>query len=207
MIRSLLSMTAIAVLLAACGSSDDAAPQLNVTELAAGTYAVSAGDAANPTAGKYYAAADGSRLLVLNDGGQQALSVYRRDVNGGWQATPAGATSLELLRSNAIGSNVVTVAAVAGSYTVRLASGAVATFSVGADGRIAAGTSTCKVSGELAKTTLPDALKLTLTTAGCGDLPARSEGYLIVDGDYAPAAFRLVTGGGGVPVDLWAYAD
>jgi hypothetical protein len=42
-------------------------------------YAVSSGDAASPVEGKYYAAADGSRLLVLNDGGQKAASLYRRE--------------------------------------------------------------------------------------------------------------------------------
>jgi hypothetical protein len=209
MTRSLVSIFA-AALLAACGSSDDAVPKpdagLSVTDLAAGTYAVSAGDAASPSAGKYYAAPDGSRLLVLNDSAQQATSVYRRDAGGAWQGTPTGGTTLDLLHSKAVGSTMVTLAAVSGSYTIRLASGVVAAFSVGADGRIQAGISACKLSGELAQTTLPDTLRLALTTAGCGDLPARADGYLIVDGDYAPAAFRLVTTSS-TPVDLWAYAE
>ena len=69
-----LVMSLLAALLSACGGNhDDApAPLVKVTELSAGAYAVSAGDAADPTAGKYYAAADGSRLLVLNNGSQRA---------------------------------------------------------------------------------------------------------------------------------------
>jgi hypothetical protein len=46
------------------------------------------------TAGRYYAAADGSRLLVLNNSAQQATALYRRDAGGGWQMTPAATRTL-----------------------------------------------------------------------------------------------------------------
>lgn len=197
------------LLLAACGGKADDAPTVKVSELSAGTYAVAAGDAANPTAGKYYAGADGSRLLVLNNSAQQAKALYRRDGNGSWQATPAVAenTSVELLNSNAIVSTVISFADLARSYTVRLASGNVAGFSVSANGDIAAGSSSCKLSGKLTASALPNTLKLTLAAAGCGDLPAQSDGVLIVDSDYSPAAFRLLTSGGNAPLDLWAYPE
>jgi hypothetical protein len=198
------------LLLAACGSNHEDAPiTVSVTELAAGSYAVSAGDSNSPTAGKYYAAADGSRLLVLNNSAQQAANVYRRDAKSTWTATPAVSTgtTLELLNSSSISSTTMTLAAVAGSYTVRLASGSAAAFTVSASGDIVAGSTTCKLSGKLALTTLPNALKLTLATSGCGDLAAQSDGYLVVDSDYSPAAFRLLTTGGAAPLDLWAYAE
>jgi hypothetical protein len=199
------------LLLTACGNSNDDASKVkvSVTELAAGAYVVSAGDAANPDAGKYYAAADGSRLLVLNNNAQQASVIYRRDVNGGWQATPAATanTSLELLNSIATPSKMINVTDLARSYTVRLAAGTVAAFSVSAGGDIVAGGTSCKLSGKLAATALPNSLKLSLATAGCGDLPAQSDGYLVVDSDYAPAAFRLLAYGGTAPLDLWAYAE
>lgn len=205
---------ALLLLVAACGShSDDggdrAAPSIEVTELPPGTYAVSTGDAADPTAGKYYAAADGSRLLVLNDSAQQATAMYRRDGNAGWQPVPAATQDVKiaLLGSSAAPSSVVDPASVAGSYAVRLAPGGVAAFSVNAGGDIVAGNTACKLSGKLAAGTLPNALKLTLATAGCGDLPAQSDGYLVVDGDYAPARFRLLAGGSAAPVDLWAYPE
>lgn len=200
---------AAALLLSACGSSNDVpAPEVKVTELAAGAYAVSSGDAANPTAGKYYAAADGSRLLVLNNSGQQASALYRRDGNGSWQMTPTATqnTTLDLLNSSATPYTTVTVSALARSYSVRLSSGAAA-FSVSSSGDIVAGGTTCKLSGKLSASTLPNTLKASLSTSGCADLPAQSDGYLVVDGDYAPAMFRLLTYSGSTLVDLWAYAE
>ncbi len=200
---------AAALLLAACGSSEHDTPTIDVTELPAGTYAVSTGDAATPTAGKYYAAADGSRLLVLNDSAQQAAALYWREGNGGWQSAAAATqdVKVELLSSSAAPSNVPDAMSVAGSYAVRLASGGVAAFSVNASGDIVAGSTTCKLSGKLATATLPNTLKLTLAATGCGNLPARADGYLVVDGDYSPAGFRLVASGGSTLVDLWAYPE
>lgn len=197
------------LLLAACSSNNNDGPTVKVTELAAGSYAVSAGDAANPSAGKYYAAADGSRLLVLNNAAQQATAMYQREAGGHWKATPSATsdTSLELLNSSAIPSNPLNLAAVVRSYSVRLAAGTVANFSVNANGDIVAGASNCKLSGKLSASTLPQALKLSLSTAGCGELPAQSDGFLVADSDYAPAAFRLLTSGPAAPVDLWAYPE
>lgn len=205
-----LAACAAALLLSACGSSNEPAkPALKVTDLAAGMYAVSAGDTANPTAGRYYAAADGSRLLVLNDSAQQATALYRRDAGGSWQMTPAATqdTTLELLNSSSLPASALNFAAIARSYTVRLASGAAAAFSINANGEIVAGGSSCKLSGKLATSSLPNTLKASLTASACGDLPAQSDGYLVVDSDYAPAAFRLLTYGGNAPLDLWAYAE
>lgn len=200
---------ALPLLLAACGSTSDDAPKVKVSELAAGTYAVASGDAANPAAGKYYAAADGARLLVLNNAAQQAAALYRKEGDGNWQMTPAAATdsTLELLNSSAIPSAAVNAAAIARSYTVRLAGGGVAAFSVNAGGDIVAGATGCKLSGKVSASTLPHTLKLSLATAGCGDLPAQAEGFLVVDSDYAPAAFRLLASGSGAPIDLWAYPE
>jgi hypothetical protein len=201
---------AAVLLLSACGSSNEAAkPQVKVTDLAAGVYAISSGDSANPTAGKYYSAADGSRLLVLNNSAQQASAVYRRDAGGAWQLTPAPTadTSLDLLNSNATTSTTLNISAIARSYSVRLASGAAAAFSINASGDIVAGSSSCKLSGKLGSSPLPNTLKLSLASSGCGDLPAQSDGYLVADSDYAPATFRLLTYSSAALVDLWAYAE
>ncbi|RZT11049.1 hypothetical protein SAMN05216319_0481 [Duganella sp. CF402] len=205
-----LAAAAAALLLSACGSSNEPAkPTVKVSDLAAGMYAVSAGDSANPTAGRYYSAADGSRLLVLNNSAQQATALYRRDAGGSWQMTPAATqdTSLELLNSSSLQSATLNFTAVARSYTVRLSSGAAAAFSVNANGEIVAGSTSCKLSGKLAASSLPNTLKATLSASSCGDLPAQSDGYLVVDSDYAPAAFRLLTYSGSTPLDLWAYAE
>jgi hypothetical protein len=198
------------LMLAACGSSNDIPePEVKVTELAAGVYAVSSGDANNPTAGKYYAASDGSRLLVLNNSATQASSLYRREGNGKWQMTPSATqnTSLELLNSSATTSAALNLTAVARSYTVRLSNGAAAAFTISSAGDIVAGGTSCKLSGKLSASTLPNTLKASLTASSCGDLPAQSEGYLVSDSDYAPATFRLLTYSGSTLVDLWAYAE
>jgi hypothetical protein len=182
---------------------------VNVTELAPGAYAVATGDAASPSSGRYYAGTDGSRLLVIDDGAGQAGAMYRRDGNGTWQAAPAATTaaSVDLLNSNAIGAATLAVAPLAGSYAVRLADKSVALFTVTTSGDIVAGATSCKLSGKVAPAALPNTLKLTLGTAGCGDLPAQADGYLVVDDDHAPAAFRLVAPGKAAPVDLWAYRE
>lgn len=197
------------LLLAACGSSHDDAPAIRVTDLPAGAYAVGTGDAAAPAAGKYYAGADGSRLLVLDNAAQQATAIYRRDGDAPWQRTPAvtGDTALELSSSQAIAAGPLNPTAIAGSYVVRLASGNAAAFSIDGKGAIAAGGTACKLSGKVAVGSLPNVLKLTLATAGCGDLPAQSDGYLVADTDHAPASFRLLTFGASAPVDLWAYLE
>lgn len=202
--------TASALLLSACGSQPDTAQvQIKVSDLSAGVYAVSSGDAASPVEGKYYAAADGSRLLVLNDGGQKAASLYRREGNGAWRMTPAPAsdTSLELASSNAISASVASISSLARSYTLRLANGEVASFSINSNGDIVAGSSSCKLTGKLSSSTLPNTLKASLSSNACGDLPAQSDGYLVLDGDYAPASFRLLTSAGNSLLDLWAYAE
>jgi len=197
------------LLLSACGGSHDDAPAISVTDLPAGAYAVGTGDAADPVAGKYYAAADGSRLLVLDNGGQQASAIYRRDGSASWQRTPAvtADTALELADSRPIAAGPLNPTAIAGSYVVRLANGSVAAFSIDSKGAIAAGSPACRLSGTVAVSPLPNALALNLATAGCGDLPAQSQGYLVADADHAPASFRLLTFGASAPLDLWAYPE
>ena len=200
-----LSMLAVACGLAACGGDD--APTVAVTDLAAGAYTVSVGDANAPTVGKYYAAADGSRLLVLADSNDQATQLYRRAPGAAWVAVPVlGNTTVALLRSDALPVAAVTVAAQAGSYTTLLATGGVASFTVSATGDITAGTSACKLSGKLAVGSLPNTLALTLSAQVCGSLPASSTGVLAVDADYAPAV-RLVADNGTQLLDLWAYRE
>jgi hypothetical protein len=208
----LVALTA-PLLLAACGNSNDSSdskPQLSVTDLSAGVYAVSTGDSSSPTAGKYYAAADGSRLLVLNDTEDKAVTIYRREgSNGSWQAIPAVTenTSVQLLNNNVVVSSTVDVSTLAGSYAARLTSGAAALFSINAAGDLVAGSSACKLSGKASAGTLPNTAKLSLSASSCGDLPATSTGVLIVDSDYAPARFRLLTDKGSASVDLWAYSE
>ncbi len=175
-------------------------------DLPAGRYVVSLGDANAPTVGKYYAASDGSRLLVTADGTDRAQQLYRRSGTGSWVAVPAPAQDLTvtLLRSDALPATAtLDPAALAGRYVTQVAAGVVADFRIVASGGIVAGASACKLSGQLAAGLLPNTLKLNLATTGCGTaLPASATGVLVVDSDYAPAKFRLVGDGGNQLVDL-----
>lgn len=203
----------LALLLAACDDGDDNNTQntvkISVTQVSSGAYIVSVGDSDAPTVGKYYAGDDGSRLLLLNNAQEQAETLYRKAAAGDWTAVPAVTqnTDISLLRSDAISHASVEVASLAGTYVTQTAGGLVATFSIAADGSISAGVSDCKLSGTLSPSSLPNALNLRLNVSTCGDLPASSQGNLLLAPDYHPAAFRLVTDDGTQIVDLWGYVE
>lgn len=209
---AVLALSAAVLALSACGGSDDdapPAPKVTVDDLSTGSYVVSLGDANAPTVGKYYAAADGSRLLVVTDATDQSKQLYRRAAGEAWVAAPASDkdVTVTLLNSNATVSSAPALTAMAGSYVTLVATGVTATFTVSAAGDITAGASACKLSGKLAAGTLPSTLKLSLTTSGCGTLPATSTGVAAVDSDYAPSRFRMVADNGTQVVDLWAFAE
>lgn len=215
-----LALAAIVATLSACGGDGGGdgggigQPVVSVTDLAAGSYVVSVGDANAPTVGKYYAGADGSRELVLADSDDHATQLYRRAPNAGsgpasWVAVPPTdrSVNVSLLRSDATASSTLTLAPFAGSYVTQVAAGMTATFTVNATGDVVAGPSTCKLSGKLAASSLPNTLQLSLAATGSGTLPATGNGLLVVDADYAPARFRLVADNGTQLLDLWAYAQ
>ncbi|MFT4103094.1 MAG: hypothetical protein QM674_19080 [Burkholderiaceae bacterium] len=201
-----------ALALSACGGGhhDDSAA-VAVDDLAEGSYVVSVGDESSPTVGKYYAAADGSRLLVLADGDDRATQIYRRAAgDDSWQAVPApGAVkTVTLLRSSPLPKPAaIDAASLAGGYVTRLAGGEIARFSIRADGSIVAGDSACRLSGQLNPSPLPGALRTVLAAAGCGGLPASSRGTLVSDGDYQPARFRLIADDDRTPLEIWGYAE
>ncbi|MFT3800501.1 MAG: hypothetical protein QM766_04710 [Burkholderiaceae bacterium] len=202
-----------ALVLTACGGGghhDDSAA-VAVDDLAEGRYVVSVGDESSPTVGKYYAAADGSRLLVLADGDDRATQIYRRAAgDDSWQAVPApGAVrTVTLLHSSALPKPAaIDATSLAGGYVTRLADGEVARFSIRGDGSIVAGDSVCRLSGQLSRSSLPGALQLVLSAAGCAGLPASSRGTLVPDDDYRPARFRLIADDDRRPLDIWGHAE
>ena len=204
-----MALAASALVLSACGGSGDNAPQVTVDNLATGSYVVAVGDTDAPTVGKYYAGADGRRLLVLADSSDRANQLYRREAEQAWVAVPVPEkdVNVTLLRNSATSTTTVTATALAGNYVTLVATGVTASFSVKANGDISAGTSACKLSGKLAASSLPNTLALSLAADGCGSLPTSSTGVLVVDGDYAPARFRLVADNGAKTLDLWAFAE
>ncbi|UDM53480.1 hypothetical protein [Cupriavidus sp. MP-37] len=216
--KRLISLFPLAAVLglAACGGNDapesnspPATATLSVTDLDPGAYVVSVGDAGNPTVGKYYAGTDGSRYLALADAEDKATAIYRRDRNGSWVAAPGVdvSASVKLLSRAAVPAASIDPASVAGTYTTVLPTGASASFTVTAEGKIAPGASACQLSGTLAAQAMPNTLNLKLSTSACGTLPASATGVLAIDADYQPAAFRLIADDGGRVADLWAYRD
>lgn len=209
---SLLALT----LLAGCGGDDATViqpPTVFVDDLSTGAYTVSIGNINAPTVGKYYAGADGSRLLILNSGDDKTNKLYRRGGSGfAWGAVPApdADITIKLLRSDKLPGSTLAVASVAGNYAARIASGVIAKFNVAADGSITASSATpsCKLSGALAASTTPNALKLSLSASGCnGALPSASTGMIVVDTDDLPAKFRIIADNEKSIVDLWAYRE
>jgi len=216
---------AAVTMLAACGggSNDNASgggaaaptesvkPVVRTDDLDTGAYEVSTGDAAQPVLGRYYAGADGKRLLALEDRDESVdLMLRRADASAAWVAVPAPGADLDvpLLRHQARQVSAPEASALAGRYVVRLPDGSAADFSIGADGRIASGgLSGCQLSGQLAASTLPGALALALDSRGCAALPASATGVLVVDPLDAPASLRLLADDGGRVVDLRGHAE
>jgi len=216
------ALAAIALLLFGCGGGHDnnvgtggtpaaGAPKVSVQDLSSGSYTVSVGDANAPTVGKYYAGDDGSRLLLLAKVDDRLGTLYRRDAGASsWVAVPASSSDVQLtlLRSDAMVAQPADPAALAGNYVAALADGSAARFAVAASGAISAGATACKLTGQLAAGKLPSTLKLTLAaSAACTGVPATGSGVLVIDGDYAPARFRLVADNGTQAADLWAYRE
>ena len=192
------------------GTPAPGSPKVAVQDLAAGSYIVSVGDANAPTVGKYYAGADGRRLLALANKEDKLDRLFKREPGASsWTAIPAvdQDLNLSLLRSDALVPQSPDPGALAGNYAAALSDGAPARFSVAASGAIAALDTACKLSGQLSAGTLPSTLKLSLAASGCAGLPATSSGVLAIDSDYAPARFRLIADNGTQALDLWAYKE
>lgn len=199
-----------ALVLAACNdnsSNDDPKPAPD--DLSPGVYQVSSGDANAPTAGRYYAADNGQRLLLLHNNSSDVTDkLYRRrDSQSDWQAIPAADATAKLLRSDVLPTVKFSVDQLAGNYVTQIASGVVASFSVTGDGSINPGSSNCKLSGKLSAGNLPNTVSLKLSASNCGNLPASVEGVAINDKDDAPASFRLVGDNGTAILDLWVYPE
>ncbi len=204
------SLLAFASLLAGCMGDGDsgASAKVDVDELATGAYSVSIGDIDTPTVGNYYASADGSRLLVVNDGEDKASRLYRRGAaDKDWVAVPTTTADVSITLLNSIALPIDVVPDLTGSYVARIDADTIAKFSI-VNGIIKAGDTRCELSGHVSDGALPNTLKLNLMAANCGSiLPAASAGAISIDSDYAPAKFRMLADDGEIVVDLWAYAE
>ncbi|MEJ8853877.1 hypothetical protein WKW79_04825 [Variovorax robiniae] len=220
-LRCTLAGTALAALTACGGDSrtwypvlPEAAnsPTVTVDDLGTGAWTVSSGDANKPTMGRYYAAANGKRLLAQEDDPIERVNLLlrRADASSKWAAIPVPTSDLAVsfLRTEARRLPTPDATALAGRYVVRLSDGGAADFLIGSDGRITAGNLPgCRLSGALTASSLPSTLSLNLDSNGCAGLPAHASGVLIADPQDAPANLRLLADDGSRTVDLRGYAE
>lgn len=205
---SFLPMTLVltACGLTACSGGGDSSA-ISLDQKSGGLYTVGLGSADAPDVGQYLAAANGERLLVVNDSHGMAAKLYRQAAGGAWTSVPAATVNetVSLLSSQTELSAAVSLAALAGTYITQIETGVSAQFVVAADGTISTGSDTCKLFGKLSQSQLPAAAQLTLNTSNCANLPATLAGVLLVDKEYAPVSFRLVVDNGSKVFDLWAF--
>lgn len=214
--KSIIAATTLSVLLlAACHDDEPEAAAASVTvgnaPTAAGNYLVSIGDENSPTSGRLYQAANGSRMLIVNDAGDLASAIYTSSTNGVWQRVPPAPQGehIELQQSSAMpGSSSSSSSQLAGDYST-LVQGVATGFSLASDGKLSASANAgCKLSGQLdAAEFSPGVRKLSLTFSQCALLSGTLSGVLIQDADYAPARLRMVLDNGAQITELWAYAE
>ncbi|UJJ31560.1 hypothetical protein [Halopseudomonas maritima] len=188
---------------------DAAATPVQVTNLAAGRYAVIAGTAQAPLYGSYYAGSD-SRVLVLNDTALSAQSLFVQRAGQPWQATPSpGTPEVSFLQVSPLPDAApISAHELAGNYLTELERASYAGLRVSADGSLSAYMiSDCELTGMLSDISVNGSLYATVETRDCPTLPERLEGTLLVDTDYHPARFRLVLARDEQVFDLWFYPD
>jgi hypothetical protein len=212
-----------ALVLAACsGSHNDSSADTSTTStddgtssvstssasLESGTYTVDLGDESSPSVAQYFAASDGTRLLIINDSSDAASVVYKATASGVWTRVPASGNSISttFLSTQSLSLSTFTLSDVAGSYATRV-DGSTVSFTLASDGTITAGSSSCKITGSMGDTMVQGVRKLTLVTSGCSTLPSTATGVAILDGNYAPIKLRFVADNGSTLIDLWAQTD
>lgn len=206
---------AAASVLAGCGGSDDDdGPRLSVPTLAEGAYHVSMGEGSDLRVGSYYASAQGERLLLLQgDDGTLQQVLHQAAGAKAWKVVQ-GSTPTEAIRFSTEQTQpaaaVLPLSSSVGRYDVRSASGARVTLAVDAQGQIttvASDQAGCAPQGQLATSTLPQALKVSWSQAACLGGADRGEGLWLRDADDAPALWRMFSTDGSAPaLDIWLFA-
>lgn len=218
----MLLMSAVCML-AACGGdgtqssaeSPATAPdsELKTPELGAGVYTVSSAQGADLIVGRYTAGADGARLLYFVDADEKVETLLARADEKSKFTLIAGAlesSDVAFLKSTSQSSEILEVSAAAGSYQMRLPNSEVAEFSILGSGALQAAAgmqSSCKLQGSVLATSLPNMLKLKLSTTACAALTPDFEGVLVLDSNEKPAAYRLLSTDSATLRDYWVYRN
>lgn len=205
-----LAVLAFLCALAACDRNDDAPalPKIEMPALSAGAHALRlAGDPAGAS-GTAWVADDGKAFVQLAPESDAASSVLytRSGSSAAWQRVPA-ATAPMMLAALLDDAQVSPPLAVpAGAYD-SLVGAQRAVYTVGEDGRVTAGDSACKLSGQLdPAASLGGARPITLSFTGCAAANGSYRGVAYADPDAKNARFRAVLHDGSKIADFYSYA-
>ncbi|MDR2060687.1 MAG: hypothetical protein LBQ29_04720 [Acinetobacter sp.] len=178
-----------------------------VPALAVGTYSVSIEtDQELPTVGKYYSGTDGSKLVVLNDEQDRAQIVMHYDVaTNTWHSNQSDKNlKLEFAHYEKIADQKLSVNELVGRYTLSLADGSSIPVEVKAQGQMVSLDQNCRFTAKISESVLANTSSYQFTENKCLALKNNEKGYIVVDQDLEPAAFRLLSDRIGAQ-DLWAF--
>ncbi|KHF77667.1 hypothetical protein PJ15_0722 [Acinetobacter sp. neg1] len=178
-----------------------------VPALAVGTYSVSIEtDQELPTVGKYYSGTDGTKLVVLNDEQDRAQIVMHYDVaTKTWYSNQSDKNlKLEFAHYEKIADQKLSLNELVGSYTLSLADGSSIPVEVKAQGQMISLDQNCSFTAKISENSLANAASYQFTENKCAALKNNEKGYVVVDPDLEPAAFRLLSDTVDSK-DLWAF--
>ncbi|RPE31624.1 hypothetical protein EC846_1091 [Acinetobacter sp. BIGb0102] len=178
-----------------------------VPALAVGTYSVSIEtDQELPTVGKYYSGTDGTKLVVLNDEQDRAQIVMHYDVaTKTWHSNQSDKNlKLEFAHYEKIADQKLSLNELVGSYTLSLADGSSIPVEVKAQGQMISLDQNCSFTAKISESSLANTASFQFTENKCAALKNNEKGYVVVDQDLEPAAFRLLSDTVDSK-DLWAF--
>jgi len=178
-----------------------------VPALAVGTYSVSIEtDQELPIVGKYYSGADGSKLVVLNDEQDRAQIVMHYDISTKtWHSNQSDKNlKLEFSHYEKIADQKLSLNELVGSYTLSLADGSSIPVEVKAQGQMISLDQNCSFTAKISESALANTANYQFTENKCAALKHNEKGYVVVDQDLEPAAFRLLSDTVDSK-DLWAF--
>lgn len=181
-----------------------------VPALTTGTYAVSVETGQElPTVGKYYSGADGSKLVVLNDEQDRAQRVIHYDAaTRTWHSSNQSGQppKLEFASQEKIADRQLGLNELAGSYSLSLADGRTIPVEIKGQGQINSLDQNCRFSGKISESPMANTATYQFTENSCAALKNNVKGYVVIDEDLEPAAFRLLSDTVNAQ-DIWAFSS
>lgn len=211
---SFMTLSAV-IVLASCGNDDkttvppkDKSEQITIPILEPGAHRVVLGLEDDPIIGQYYVGNNQEKLLVLNDQEQRANKVYYSQNKQGWQSLPATEKSEELKFNSQEKLDTVplNIDHFTGQYAIAIDEQQTVNINIDAEGKISTLSSGCNISGQLAKSSMPNLLQYNATAKNCAGVPESLKGYMLQDDDYAPAVFRMLNVNQQLK-DFWGYTE